>query len=179
MNKKQLELSADGVSIHGKYYTVSNGFLSETEGTLQLPYRDLLSVELVKRRSKKAMFAVLLLGCVLIFILSSVRANIEDSARDVLEITDAKDAYNTAKDAYETVLEVREQGYSALVSEKMKAAITVVIVLTALASISGAAYLFTGRNFVELTTMRGTYRIKVERGDNEIKSVISQLQGRL
>jgi cytochrome c-type biogenesis protein CcmH/NrfG len=179
MDSKILTLSADGVTIHGKYYTVSNGFVTKANGMCHLRYRDLLSVELVKRRSKKAMYAVLLSACVLMSVLMAVRANIGTSARGALKIASAQnvqEAYNAVKELQETL---QYEGYGTYAAKAAKVVLTVLIVLVAIVGITGALYLFSGRRMVELTTMRGTYRVAVKRGNHEIKNLIAQLQSRL
>ena len=44
---------------------------------------------------------------------------------------------------------------------------------------AGAAYLLSGRLFVELTSMHGTYRIAVQHGDSEIENAIARLRNRI
>lgn len=178
MDSRILALSADGVTIHGKYYTVSNGFVTKAYGTRHLRYRDLLSVELVKRRSKKAMYAVLLLACVLMSVLMAVRANIGTSARGVLKIAgtqNVQEAYSAVNELHEMI---QHEDYGAF-TKAAKVVLTVLIVLIAMVGITGALYLFSGRWTVELTTMQGTYRVAVKRGNHEIKNLIAQLQSRL
>jgi len=60
MINTRLSLLENCVVINGEYYTVSNGFISKTHGKIKLRYKDLLSVEFVKQRSKKIMYAMLL-----------------------------------------------------------------------------------------------------------------------
>lgn len=76
MENTTITLSGDSVKIQGKYYTVSNGFLSKQDGTVTIPYKDLLSADYVKRRSKRIMYIVLLLGSLLLLVLSGVRTSI-------------------------------------------------------------------------------------------------------
>lgn len=182
MENKTLILSHSGVDIRGKYYTVSNGFVTKEDSTVHLRNSDLLSVELVKRRSKKAMYVVLILGCVLISVLLIIRAEINSLAKDALKIANAQnmqEVYRAAKDTYEMVQDAHGGNYNKRVIDGIKAILAILIVLVALVSICGAVYLFSGRRFVELTTMRGTYRVRIKRGDNEIKDIVTQLRGRL
>ena len=64
----QVSLLPDCVNIGGEYYTVSSGFVSQKQGQIQLKYKDLLSAELVKQRSKKTLYAALLPGAILVFV---------------------------------------------------------------------------------------------------------------
>ena len=73
MENSTLILSGDSVKIQGRYYTVSNGFLSKQDGTVTIPYKDLLSADYVKRCSKRIMYIVLLLGSLLLLVLSGGR----------------------------------------------------------------------------------------------------------
>jgi hypothetical protein len=164
---KSLILSADSVSIQGRYFTVSNGFMTKAEGVVQLRKKDLLSVEIVKHRSKKAMFAVLILGSILIFILSFIRANI--GADNIIDI------YDMARDTYELIRDGRDSG----IYKQARAAVMAIMVFTGIITVFGAGYLFSGKKYVELTTMSGIYRVIMKRGDNEAKSVVLQLRGRL
>ena len=133
MDNRQLVLLSDCVKICGEHYTVSNGFATKVFGEIQVRYSDLLTVELVRQRSKKMMYVVLLLGGVLLFMQSL----------DIIIAT------------------------------------ATMIALTALIIIIGAFYLVSKRQFVELTSMSGIYRIAVEREDSEIKNVVAQLQSRI
>ena len=65
MNNTKFTLIPGGIRISGEYYTVSNGLISKTHGKLHLHFQDLLAVEIVKRRSKKLVFAALILGSTL------------------------------------------------------------------------------------------------------------------
>lgn len=179
MDNKPLTLSADGVTIHGKHLTVSNGFVTKAEGARHLRYSDLLSVELVKRRSKKVMYAVLLLASILISVLLIVRANIGSSASGVLKIVstqNVQEAYSAAKELQETI---QNEGYISFATKATKAVLVVLIVLVALVGITGALYLFSVRWSVELTSMMGTYRVIVKRGDPDVRNTIAQLKSRL
>jgi len=60
MDNKILMLLDNCVNISGEYYTVSNGFITKTYGELQIPYKDFLTVEFVKQRSKKMLYTMLL-----------------------------------------------------------------------------------------------------------------------
>ena len=51
--------------------------------------------------------------------------------------------------------------------------------LAILVCVMGILYFLSVRRFVEVTSMRGTYRIAVERDDSEIESVVTQLQRRI
>ena len=51
--------------------------------------------------------------------------------------------------------------------------------LAVLICIAGVVYLFTARHFVEFTTMRGTYRMAVDREDTEIEGIIFNIQKRI
>jgi len=46
------------------------------------------------------------------------------------------------------------------------------------ATIVGIAYFFSGRRYVELTTMQGTYRVAITHESTEIERVVEQLQKR-
>jgi len=123
-------LSERCLNIHGEYYTVSNGFISKACGEIQINYSDLLSVEIVKKRSKKIMYTMLFPAGVLAF------------------------AWN-----FESILSV-----------------IVIAFLAVITCFIGAIYLFYVRQFVEITSMKGTYRIAVEHKDFEIKSVVADIQ---
>jgi hypothetical protein len=172
MESKSLVLSADSVTIQGKHFTVSNGFLTKADGTVQLKKKDLLSVDIVKRRSKKGMYAVLILGSILIFVLSVIRSNIESEIRDAINV-------GNIREAYETVIEIRDTVQDMRDNETAKAVVTGIIVFTAIICVVGAGYLFSGKKFVELVTMRGTYRVLMKRGDMETKDIVTQLRGQL
>lgn len=96
MKNTTLTLSSDGVKIQGSYYTVSNGFTSKQDGSISIPYKDLLSVDYVKRRSKRIMYIVLLLGSLLILVLSGVRTNIGRTIES-LDFKSLQSTYITAQ----------------------------------------------------------------------------------
>ena len=68
MKSSQVTLLSDCLNISGEYYTVSSGFISRVHGEIRLKYKDLLTVEFVKHRSKKLMYAALFLGAILAFV---------------------------------------------------------------------------------------------------------------
>jgi hypothetical protein len=113
------------------------------------------------------MFAVLILGSILIFILSFIRANIG--------IENVVDAYEAVQDVYELIRDGRDSN----VYKQTRAVMAAITVFTGILTVVGAGYLFSGKKYVELTTMSGIYRVIIKRGDNEAKSVILQLRGRL
>jgi hypothetical protein len=168
MDSNPLTLTHDNVIISGKHYTVSNGFLSKADGEVRLKRSDIVSVNWVKRRSKRGMYAVLILGSILIAVLSMVRGNIG--------IDNVQEAYDLAHDVYEFV----QDGRDSALYETARTAMTVVIVLTAIVTIIGAGYLFSGRRYAEFTTMQGTYRMAV-RGEHkqEMKDIVLQLRARM
>lgn len=171
MNNVSIVLSPDYVTIKGKYYTVSNGFISKAEGLVSLNYRDLLSVEVVKRRSKKIMYGVLLLGSILIFSLSIVRGNIERQIKS-LDFSSIKSAGNTLQTMNYTI----QQGQGSELYKNAKVAVTAIIILVAIVCVACIVYLFSGRKFLEITSMGGTYRVRVRRGDMSMRNTILQLK---
>lgn len=175
MDNSLLSLSSDSVKIKGVHYTVSNDFLKKADGEVQLHYKDLLSVELVKRRSKRAMYITLFLGSILVFILSFVRSNIEAKINDLITINSVQDAYETATKLYDTL----QQGRNSEEYQQVANIVTALMIFTIIITIVGILYLFSGRYFAELTTMYGTYRVKVKQGDDEIKRIIVQVQKRI
>jgi hypothetical protein len=139
MNSQSLLLMTDSIIIKGQHYKVSNGFLSKENGEKKLNIKDIISADWVKRRSKKAMYAVLLLGSVLLAFVSRFGSWYKDE--DLLAI-----AVGLA-----------------------------VIICTAI-----VIYLFSVRRFAEITTMRGTYRVAVNRGDEgAVKAIVAQLRSRI
>mgnify|MGYP000899226806 CR=1 FL=1 len=173
MENTTLTLSGDSVKIQGRYYTVSNGFTSKQDGSVSIPYRDLLSVDYVKRRSKRVMYIVFVLGSLLILALSGVRTGIVRKIES-LDFTSVQSAYKTAQNISDTIRNTGGDLYKAL-----KAIVTGIIVLTSIVCIFCIIYIFSGRRFVEITSMRGTYRVVVQRGDKELLNAVSQLQARL
>ncbi|MCL2225495.1 MAG: hypothetical protein FWB96_11070 [Defluviitaleaceae bacterium] len=128
-----LTFSDKRVSISGEYYTVSNGFIAEARGEIQISYKDLLAVEFVKRRSKKVMYAMLFPAATLMF------------------------AWNLKE----------------IVPFAAMAVLAMVVCFMAV------VYLSSVRQFVEITSMKGTYRIPVPHGDSEMEVTVSQLQKRI
>jgi succinate dehydrogenase hydrophobic anchor subunit len=173
MENTTITLSGDSVKIQGKYYTVSNGFLSKQDGTVTIPYKDLLSADYVKRRSKRIMYIVLLLGSLLILVLSGVRTNIGRKI-DSLQFSSLQSAYKTAQDVSGKIRDSSGDFYNTL-----KAIVTGIMILTAIVCVFCIIYLFSGRRFIEITFMRGTYRVVVQRGDRELPRIVSQLQARI
>jgi hypothetical protein len=126
---KHFSLFNDRLTIQGEHYIVSNGFVSKQSGDVTLRYNDLLSVEIVKRRSKRVMYAMLLCAGLLLLIM-----NVEFIPRAVYAVP------------------------------------------AVLSCLFGAFYAFSVRQYVEITSMKGTYRIAAQRGDTEIESIVNQLQ---
>lgn len=133
MDDKPLALLHDSVKIQGKYYTISNGFITERTGVVELRYADLLMVEFAKHCSKKLMYATLLLGAVLVFALD----------------------------------------FDSIVSAG------ILVVLTLVVCAIGLAHFFSSKQFIEITSMQGTYRIEVKHRDTEIERVVNQLRSRI
>jgi hypothetical protein len=52
-------------------------------------------------------------------------------------------------------------------------------VLAVVVGIFMLLYLFSVRKFVEITSMKGTYRIAAERNDTEMESIVATLRGRV
>lgn len=173
MKNTKLVLSGDSVQIQGKYYTVSNGFLSKQDGTVTIPYRDLLSVDYVKRRSKRIMYIVLLLVSLLILVLSGVRSGIGRKI-DSLDFSSLQSAYKTAQDVGEKIRDTGSDLYNTL-----QTVVTAIMILTAAVCVFCIIYLISGRRFIEITSMRGTYHIVVKHGDRELPRIVSELQARI
>jgi|GEM_PF-4926805 len=64
-----MHLSADTLTLRGEVFTVANGFLTRHNGEVRLPYTALLSVTRTKHRSKKTLYACLIIGSILTFTL--------------------------------------------------------------------------------------------------------------
>ncbi|MFY9174156.1 MAG: hypothetical protein WAO24_02250 [Peptococcia bacterium] len=174
MKNTTLTLSSDGVKIQGSYYTVSNGFTSKQDGSISIPYKDLLSVDYVKRRSKRIMYIVLLLGSLLILVLSGVRTNIGRTIES-LDFKSLQSTYITAQKINDAV----QNSNSSDFYKTLKVIVTGIIILTAIVCVFCIIYLFSRRKFIEITSMRGTYRVAVQGGDMELPHVVSQLQARI
>lgn len=174
MDNTSLTLTSEGVKVQGRYYTVSNGFTSKQDGSVLIPYRDLLSVDYVKRRSKKVMYIVLVLGSLLILALSGVRSSIGRKIES-LDFSSMQSAYKTAQNINDAIKSNNNGDFY----NTLKIIVTVIIVLTSIVCILCIIYLFSGHRFVEITSMRGTYRVAVQRGDKELSHAVSQLQARI
>lgn len=174
MNNKPIVLTAEGVLIQGKYYTVSNGFVRGAKGPRHLRYRDMLSAELVRRRSKRTMYAVLLAACILFAILTAIRSSI-GVVDDALKLAGSQ----SIEQAVETAKKLQEGIQSGAFRNAVRGVLLILMVLTAAVGIFGAIYLFSGRWVLELVTMEGTFQVPVRRRDPEIQSLVSKLQGRL
>jgi|GEM_PF-898586 len=172
MENNSLTLLSEGVKIQGRYYTVSNGFISKADGSVIIPYRDLLSVDYVKRRSKRIMYIVLVLGFLLMLVLSGVRSRLERTI-ETLDIKTVQSTYKTLENIGNTI----KKGDAGQFYETAKTVVTGIIILTSIVCLFCLIYLFSRRRFVEITSMRGTYRVVVQRGDKEIANIVSQLQG--
>jgi len=57
--------------------------------------------------------------------------------------------------------------------------VPILAVLTIIVCIMGIAYVFSSRQYVEFTTMRGTYRILVTSGNSEMERTVINLQKRM
>jgi len=172
MENDTLTLLSDSVKIQGRYYSVSNGFISKVDGSVLIPYKDLLSVEYVKRRSKRVMYIVLILGFLLMLVLSGVRTRLERTI-ETLDIKNIQSTYKTLENIGNTI----KNDDTGEFYKTAKAVVTGIIILTSIVCLFGLIYLFSMRKFIEITSMRGTYRVVVERGNKELAHVVSQLQG--
>ena len=56
---------------------------------------------------------------------------------------------------------------------------TIAALLAVFVCVMGILYLLSVRRFVEITSMRGTYRIAVKRDDSEVEITVTQLQRRI
>jgi preprotein translocase subunit SecY len=116
---------------------------------------------------------VLLLGSLLLLVLSGVRTSIGRKI-DSIEISSLQSAYKTAQDVTEKIRDSSGDLYNTL-----KAIVTGIMILTAIVCVFCIIYLFSRRRFIEITSMRGTYRVVVQRGDRELPRIVSQLQARI
>jgi len=119
------------------------------------------------------MYIVLLLGSLLILVLSGVRTNIGRKI-DSLQFSSLQSAYKTAQDVSGKIRDSSGDLYNTL-----KAIVTGIMILTAIVCVFCIIYLFSRRRFIEITSMRGTYRVVVQRGDRELPRIVSQLQARI
>ncbi|MCL1842971.1 MAG: hypothetical protein FWF79_04100 [Defluviitaleaceae bacterium] len=126
----KIKLLETSVSIQGEYFTVNSGFISKVHGKLQLYYKDLIAVELVKRRSKKLMYVVLFLSGILMFLLN-----------------------------FQNIFSV-----------------ALIFVFVILICAIGVIYFLSIRQFLEITSMKGTYRIAVKYEESEVKNITRKLQ---
>ncbi|MCL1997146.1 MAG: hypothetical protein FWG65_00070 [Turicibacter sp.] len=127
----KLTLLDSCITIQGEYYVVSNGFISKAYGKNSLYYKDILAVEIITQRSKKAMYVMLFPTGIMVLLLS-------------LEIF-----------------------------------LLAIIALAVIICVTGLIYLFSARRFVEITSMRGTYRIAMDNGDLELENTVERLQRRM
>ena len=128
-----LTLLDNSISIDGEHYTVSNGFVTKAYGEIRIRYKDLLAVEIVKQRSKKVMYTMLIPTGILLFVWN-----------------------------FESFIPMIP-----------------IAILAVIVCVMALMYFFSVRRFVEFTSMKGTYRIAVQRGDSEIETIITQLQSRI
>jgi hypothetical protein len=54
-----------GVTIHGRHYAVQNNYQSIRHRQIYIPYKDLLAVDRIRRRSKKLFFVFILAGSIM------------------------------------------------------------------------------------------------------------------
>jgi hypothetical protein len=71
---QNITLTATGINIDGRYFTVVNGYQSSKRGQFHIEYKSLLAVNLIRRWSKKLMFLFILVGSGLAFALPLVRS---------------------------------------------------------------------------------------------------------
>ena len=176
MDNTNLSLNADGVTIQGEHYTVSNGFLSKANGRVHILFKDLLSAEIVKRRSKKAMYVTLIIGCILIFALNYARNNFVPSAPEI-----RLDTVESVLDTYEAISGFIDD-IDTFLYRDLRVILNVMIPIVAFLTIAAAVYLFSGKRFIEFVTMRGTYRVDTKNmgadADNVVRLVASRAQRR-
>ena len=126
-------MSSDCIIINGEHYTVSNGFVTKAYGEVQIQYNDLLTVEVVKCRSKKLLYAMLIPTGIMILVLNM-------------------------------------EGFLS---------IAIAAFLAIIICVFGILYAFSMRRFIEITSMRGTYRISMKYDDLELENIAVQLQQRI
>ena len=120
------------LTLRGEVYTVSGGFLTPHEGAVQLPCKDILSITRARHRSKKSLYVLLVLGCIL------------SLALDVADFL------------------------------PVPGVLTGAVVVAAVAI--GAVHFFSARAYVEVVSMRGTFRVAVEDNGAEVDRVIADVQ---
>jgi len=162
-----LIITPEDIIIRGRYYTVSNGFLTKADGEVVIKRKNLLSADWVKRRSKRAMYGVLILGSLLIALLSYIQSNFFTVE------TDLQSMYGVFTD----VIDITRHGRDSEFIQSIRGFITTVMVLTGIVTLAGAGYVFSGRQYAEITTMHGIYRIEAKRGDINVRNAVLSLRG--
>jgi len=88
MKSAFLTITPTGVSINGRYYTLSAGYQTAQEGMQFIPYAELLNVERVRRFSKRALLLFVAIGSVVVALTDFLgnSASIFTSMEDIVSV---------------------------------------------------------------------------------------------
>jgi hypothetical protein len=175
---------ADWVHINGEHFTVSNGYTSKTNGKVDLPISSILAVECVKRKPKRVMYAMLLIMGIAMAIITpiiNVFKAISGMVNDFFWGSVGSAAGVGAE--LDMIQMIPGVGLPNVMPEPefggfslMEILAIIFIIFAIPATIIGVIYFFTGRRYVEITTMKGIYRIAIPRGDVQMENTAQQLQ---
>ena len=179
-----LTLIGDWVHISGEHFTVSNGYNAKCNGMVRLPIGSILAVECVKRRSKKVMYAMLLIMGIAMVIITPIQNAfnaLNAFANDLF--WGGVGAAGGVGTQLEMVQAIPGMGLPDILPEpefggfSLTEIFAIIFIIFAIpAVIVGFVYFLTGRRYVELTTMQGIYRIPIPRGDTQIENTVKHLQ---
>ena len=92
MMMNNITLTADGIIIGAPYYAIVNGYSYAKQEQFYIEYKNILTVDRVRRRSKKIFFSFILLGSLLTLVIPAIfrwlraaqQLNIVESAPNII-----------------------------------------------------------------------------------------------
>ena len=153
-----ISLLPDCVQISGEFFTVANGYTKKVNDIVYLPFGDLLKAEIVKRRNKRFLYMSLLIMGISVVIITPF-----------LYIL----GYVFTGGFWHTLFYMDFYG-DYIFGIILPIIVVVFLAFSVLAVPIFIIYLLTGKTYVELTTMKGIFRVEMGINDTETLNHIEQ-----
>ena len=157
----------NGITTEGIYYNYQNGYMNKQSGRHFINKKDLLLVNVVRDRSKKMMFAFVLIGLAFIWLYNKLLSSVKDffTIESIFDI----------QDRIEQAQEIVEKANSPLFYLVMS--IIIIGIITAYCFL--LHYAFSNRKYIEITYIGGCIRVRCKGVPSEqINSFIQNTNNR-
>lgn len=155
-----------GITISEPYYICINGYLSAKRGQFHIEYKNLLAVEAICRRSKKAMFIFLSVGMLFAMLVNGVQFLFGT-------LLGSQDMASMAKTSYKILgfFSIDTGGLDTIIAVFIGSVIFIIVLML--------IFVFSSKAFIELTFIGGTIRVPCKSiRSADTKGLVSEIQRR-